>query len=137
MTDAPPSVRDSQSESTSIRSGSDDAGGSRPLALAGIGIIALSAALSGLAYGALPEQMRIHWTLGMGPYYGPEFVPTPAVLTGFPVLIAGVALGSYWLETRLRRTEGFDAVSPYYAAGMVATLGVLLAVHGALVLVSL
>jgi len=137
MTDAPPSVRDSRSEPTKKRHEPDgNGGGSRPLASAGIGVALLSTALSALAYGALPEQIRIHWTLGMGPYYGPEFAPTSAVLVGFPALIAGVALGAYWLEKRLRRTEEFAAVRPYYRAGMVGTLGVLLASQTALILVA-
>ena len=138
MKDVPSSVPDSRSESTSARSERDDGdGGSRPLALAGIGITVLSAALSALTYGLLPDRLRVHWTLGAGPYYGPEFAPTPAVLIGFPALIAGLALGTYWLDTRLRRTEEFAAARPYYQAGVVVTLGVLLAFHAALVAVAL
>lgn len=137
MTDAPSSVRDSRSDAASTRPEPDENGdGSRRLAVAGVGITALSAALSALSYGFLPDRMRIHWTLGAGPYYGPEFAPTPAVLIGFPALIAGIAIGAYALDTRLRRREGVAAVRSYYAAGSVGTLGVLLASQAALVLVA-
>lgn len=139
MTDAPSSLRGSRSESTNDRPGSDDGGGggNRPLASAGVAVTALSAALSGLTYGLLPDRLRIHWTLGAGPYYGPEFAPTPAVLIGFPALVAGLAIGAYWLDARLRRTEGFAAARPYYTAGVAGTLGVLLASQAALIAVAL
>lgn len=137
MTDAPSSVRDSRSDAATTRSEPDENGdGSRRLAVAGIGITVLSAVVSALSYGYLPDRMRIHWTLGAGPYYGPEFAPTPAVLIGFPALIAGIAISAYAVDTRLRRREGVAAVRPYYGAGLVGTLGVLLAAQAALVLVA-
>lgn len=139
MTGSPPSVHDSQVASTSKQSGSGDgnSSGSRFLALGSAGVVLLSVALSSIGYGILPAQMRIHWTLGMGPYYGPEFAPTLAVLSGFPVLIGGLALGTYWLDTLLRRIEEFAAIRPYYAIGMVGALGFLVVFQGALIVANL
>lgn len=128
MTGTPSSVHDSRPDSTSTQPGSDkdSSGGSRLLALTGIGVTALSIALSGLAYGFLPEQMQIHWTLGLGPYYGPEFAPTLAILTAFPATIAGIALGAYRLDTRFQHVEEVVAIRSYYTAAVVGTIGILL-----------
>ncbi|WP_435095082.1 hypothetical protein [Halorubrum sp. N11] len=138
MTGTPSSIHDSQSESTSTQPGSDkDSSGSRLLALADVGITLLSIALSSFAHGFLPEQMRIHWTLGLGPYYGPEFVPTLVVLIAFPVIIAGIALGTYWLDARLQHIEEFAAIRPYYTVIVVGTLSILLASQGALIVATM
>lgn len=128
MTGTPSSVHDSRSDSTSTqpRADKDSSGGSRLLALTGVGVTVLSIALSGFAYGFLPEQMQIHWTLGLGPYYGPEFAPKLAILTAFPATIAGIVLGSYQLDTRFQHVEEVLAVRPYYTAAVVGTLVILL-----------
>jgi len=49
-----------------------------------------------VAAGLLPDRVRIHWTLGLGWYYGPEFAPTLLVLAVFPVIVGATALGGYW-----------------------------------------
>lgn len=131
MSGRPPSIQDSKAVSTDqhSRSGGAGSGGSRFLVLSSLGVVVLSAVLSSIAYAMLPEQMRIHWTLGIGPYYGPEFAPTLVVLGGFPLLISGLAVGAYWLDILLHRTEGFAAIRPHYAVAVVGTLGLLLMFH--------
>jgi len=130
-----PSDPDSRpASSTQQRSSGDDGSGDgRLLAIGSLGAVLLSAVVSGAAYGLLPDRIRIHWTLGMGPYYGPEFAPTVLVLTGFPLLVAVTALGAYWVGARLGRSEGFAAVRPYYAVAVLGALASLLVTQVALV----
>jgi len=113
------------------RSGDGD-GGSRALSLGSLAAVALSVATSALGYGPLPARMRIHWSLG-GPYYGPEFAPAAVVLVGFPVLVAGVALGAHLLVGRLRASEAFATARPYDALAVLVTLVALLGTQAALV----
>lgn len=138
MMGLPISLSDSRLASSikQIAAGAGGAGG-RLLALGSLAAVLSSTVSSILAYASLPGQIRIHWTLGMGPYYGPEFAPKALVLTAFPALVAGVALGAYWLDTRLRHDEEFATARPYYALAMLGTLGVLLAAHVALIAVNL
>jgi len=97
--------------------------------LAGGVLVVVSIASSVLAMGALPETMRIHWTLGAGPYYGPEFAPTAAVLVLFPVLVAALFVGGCLLGELLDGTAEFEAMRPYYERGAVLTLAAVVAVQ--------
>jgi hypothetical protein len=123
----PASIHDSRlaSFAHTLVGGGDGSGSGRVLAGGSLGIVLSSAVGSIVAYGMLPEQMRIHWTLGMGPYYGPEFAPTLLVLTLFPVLIAGTAALAYSVDAWLRDAVEFAAIRPYYIVAMLGTLGVL------------
>jgi hypothetical protein len=103
--------------------------GVRPLQIGGLIAVCASIALSVLSYGRLPESMRIHWQLGSGPFYGPEFAPTAIVLTLFPILVASVLAGSVLLANRLRNDPSFESVQPYYEWGAIAVVGVLLVVQ--------
>jgi hypothetical protein len=85
----------------------------------------------------VPDQLRIHWTLGMGPYYGPEFAPAVVILTLFPALIAGLAVSAHWLDARLQQDEQFAAVRLYYIFAMVGTLGVLFLTHMVVIVANL
>jgi len=87
----------------------------------------LSTVVSSIAYGFLPDQMRVHWTLGMGPYYGPEFAPTNVALTAFPLLVAVTALGAHWGGVQVIDSEEFAAVRPYC---VVAVFGLFLSLLG-------
>jgi hypothetical protein len=78
--------------------------------------------------------MRIHWTLGAGPYYGPEFAPTTVVLAAFPLLVAVTALGAYWGGARLRDSEGFATVRSYYVVAVLGTILSLLVIQSSLVI---
>jgi hypothetical protein len=100
--------------------------GARPLRIGGLIAVCASIALSVLSYGRLPESMRIHWTFGYGPYYGPEFAPTAVVLALFPALVVGVLAGSALLARQLRNDPSFESVQPYYEWGIVAVLGFVL-----------
>lgn len=93
---------------------------------AGVAVL-LSTLVSLVGYGLLPAEMRIHWTLGSGPYYGPEFAPTAVVLALFPVLIGVVSLGGAVLGAQLPLEDEPRTARLAYAA---AFLGVLLALLG-------
>jgi hypothetical protein len=124
----PPSLHDTRLASLVRRLGGADGSGSRRLLAAGsFGTVSASALGSVVASGALEGQMRIHWTLGTGPYYGPEFAPTGLVLTLFPVLIAGTAVIAYAVDSMFRDTTAFASIRPYYVVALLGTLSVLLA----------
>jgi len=106
--------------------GNGDGGGSGPLAVGCLVAVLSSVAVSVVAHGTLPSTMRIHWSFGLGPYYGPEFAPTTVVLGGFSLLVTATALGAYWIGARLRRHDAFASVRPYYVMAMLGTLGSLL-----------
>ncbi len=131
------SIRESRLASIVDRFMPGTGGGGRLLVLGSLVSTLVSAAGSILAYGAVSGRMRIHWTLGAGPHYGPEFAPAALVLAVFPVLVAGVALGAYALDSLLRHDETFALVRPYYALSIVGTLTVLLIAQGALVVANL
>lgn len=101
----------------------------RPLQVGGLVAACVSIALSVLSYGVLPASMRIHWTFGYGPYYGPEFAPTIVVLVVFPAFLVGVLAGSTLLARRLRDDASFESVRRYYEWGVLAVLGFLLVVQ--------
>jgi hypothetical protein len=103
--------------------------GARPLQIGGLIAVCASIALSVLSYGWFPEAMRIHWTFGYGPYYGPEFAPTAVVLALFPALVVGVLAGSALLAQQLRNDASFASVQRYYEWGIVAVLGLVLVVQ--------
>lgn len=88
--------------------------------------VLLSTLASVIASGLLPEQIRIHWTLGMGPYYGPEFAPTVLVLAVFPVSVSILAIGTHWLEARFRKLNESTDLGPLYAGVVLLSLALLL-----------
>jgi len=125
-----PPLRESRHASSARQRSPEDGnpGDSRFLTIVGFAAVLLSTVVSSAAYGLLPNQIRIHWTLGTGPYYGPEFAPTIVVFTAFPLLVAVTALGGYWGGVRLRHSEAFAAVRSYY---FVAVFGTFLSLLGA------
>ena len=123
MTESHKSSRDSRLESADQQPAS---GGE--FALGSIGAVLLSTVGSVVASGMLPARVRIHWTLGLGSYYGPEFAPTLLVLTAFPVVIAATAFGACWVAARGRHTDKFATLRPFY---VVAVFGTLIALLGA------
>lgn len=133
----PTRIRDSRLVSSPTGRDADDAGGGRALGLGGLAAVLLSVSVSVVGYGVLPGRLRIHWTAGMGPYYGPEFAPSLLVLALFPALVAGIAVGAYWLAAWLHRFEEFGAVRPYYVASVLGTLAILLGSQGALIAANL
>jgi uncharacterized membrane protein len=137
--DLPVTIRDSRLASFvyHLAGGGDSSDSSRGLVGGSLGIVLSSAAGSIVGHGMLPEQMRIHWTLGMGPYYGPEFAPNLLVLTLFPVLITGTAVLAYVIDARLRDAVGFAAIRLYFVVAMLGTLGVLLVSQIALIVANL
>ena len=132
------SIRDSRlaSFAQQYASGDDSSGGSRPLTLGGFAATVLSVIGSVIAYGVLPDQIRIHWTLGLGPYYGPEFAPTWVLLAVFPVFIASVGLGAHWIGARLRANESAN-VNRLYSIAVLGTLVLLLGIQAFLIVANL
>lgn len=120
-----------------LTSGDDGSGPRRMLAAGGFGLSLLSAVGSIIAHGVLPDRVRIHWTLGMGPYYGPEFAPAWLVLLLFPVLIAGTAVLASVIDARMRNTDAFTEIRPFYIVAVLGTLTVLLGCQSGLILANL
>lgn len=100
--------------------------GGRVLTVGRPAAVLLSTLASVIASGLLPEQIRIHWTLGMGPYYGPEFAPTVLVLAVFPVSVSILAIGTHWLEARFRKLNESTDLGPLYAGVVLLSLALLL-----------
>ena len=125
MTGLPYSLTDSRIASLThqLRSGDDGTGGSRLLVIGSFCFTLLSSAGSLIAYGMVPDQLRIHWTLGMGPYYGPEFAPTGALLALFPVFVLTVGVGAHWANTELQGTDTRDVVRSCLALGTLGYVG--------------
>lgn len=111
----------------------DDRGGGWLLPVGSAAAVLTSVLVSVLASGPLPDSVRIHWTLGAGEYYGPEFAPTALVLGLFPVSVGLAALVGWSVGATLERVDGFDAVRPLYAAAVLSTLTVLVATQAVVV----
>lgn len=137
MMGLPTSVSDSRVGSIIKQFGGESGGRSRLLACGSLAVFLLSTGVSVVAYGFLPDQVRIHWTLGIGSYYGPEFAPTVLILAAFPVLIASLALLASWVEGRLPFDEEVETIRPYYVVAMLGTLGILLGSQIVLIIANL
>jgi len=74
--------------------------------------VVASLLLSIASYGFVPAQLRIHWTLGAGPYYGPEVLPRAAVLFGFPILVSIAGLVGRWAVRRARASGRIGDTRP-------------------------
>jgi hypothetical protein len=85
----------------------------------------------------LPEQMRIHCTLGIGQYYGPELAETALLLTVSPVGIAVTAGLTCAIDMRLRDAPAFAGLLPVYIIAVLSTLGILLGTQITLILATL
>lgn len=108
-----------------------------PTLLGYLGPVVASVLVSVVGYSLLPGEIQIHWTLGAGPYYGPEFAPTALVLAVFPVLLAGIVLSARWCATRLALAEEPAIVRRLYALAVVGTSLLLLVVQVGLVVANL
>jgi len=106
-------------------------------ALGSVTAVLASVLTSIVGYQMLPAEMQIHWTLGSGPYYGPEFAPTVVVLAAFPVVIGVVALGANWLANRLSQELAGRTDRLAYTISVVGTVAVLLGVQIGLVVANL
>jgi hypothetical protein len=109
----------------------------RLLAFGSLATVAVSALVSLAGYGLLPSRIRIHWSLGLGPYYGPEFAPTALVLALFPALVAAGALGGRWGIRRLDRDARSEGVRPYGSLALIGGLTLLVVVQVGLVAANL
>lgn len=90
--------------------------------LGGLVTVTLSLVASIIGYATLPARLRIHWTLMDGPYYGPEFAPTVVVVALFPLAIASIGVGAYWIGTRVHHADEFAGARPYYILGILGML---------------
>lgn len=100
-------------------------------------VIAMSLCISLASYGALPSQLRIHWTLGAGPYVGPEFAPTVLVMVTFPVLVAALAVYGRAVILRVRAGTRHGPTRPCAVAALFAMLGSLVGMQLLLVVANL
>jgi hypothetical protein len=107
------------------------------LTVGSLAVVVASAVGSAAAYTVLPDRLRIHWTLGMGPYYGPEVAPKPLLLILFPLLITGLALVGRWAVIRARTIDEVATARPYDALAVLAMLVVVLAGQAVLIIVNL
>ena len=139
MTESHGPTRDSRLASTNRQSASDDESprGSRLLAVGSLGAVLLSVLGSIVAAGLLPDRVRIHWTLGLGSYYGPEFAPTGFVLAMFPVVVGATALAAYWGAGKLRHADEFATLRPFYVVAVLGMLTALLATQAVLIAANL
>jgi hypothetical protein len=139
MTGSHGPARDSRLASIDQQSASGDEspGGSRLLAVGSLGAVLLSVLGSLVAAAMLPDRVRIHWTLGLGSYYGPEFAPTVLVLAVFPVVVGATALGAYWGAGRLSHSDEFATLRPFYVVTVLGTLTALLATQAVLIAANL
>ncbi|MFB6361235.1 MAG: hypothetical protein ABEH59_07915 [Halobacteriales archaeon] len=80
--------------------------------------------------------MRIHRSIG-GPYYGPDFAPSWVILVLFPLSVGSVAVGSYWLGTRVRIGEDIADVWAIFALAAVGIMVVLVITQAFLIVVKL
>lgn len=71
---------------------------SRPVIWAVLAV-GLTVALGALAYGAVPGRVRVHWTLGTGPYVGPETLPRALGSSVLPTVSPLVLAGPWALRT--------------------------------------
>ncbi|MFB6172744.1 MAG: hypothetical protein ABEJ23_09440 [Haloarculaceae archaeon] len=109
----------------------------RSLRAGGAVVLLSSIVVSALSFGALPVRVRVHWTFGSGPYYGPEFVGRAVVPILFPLLVAVLFAGTTWLAARLERAGAFGSARSVYDAIVLATLAVLVLAQIALVAANL
>lgn len=123
----------SAADSTDVAPTDDDRGQGWLLPLGSATAVLASFLVSALTYGPLPESVRIHWTLGLGEYYGPEFAAKPLVLGLFPVAVALTAGVGWAVGTALEDVEGFETVRPLYAATVLGLLGFLVGTQAVLV----
>jgi hypothetical protein len=100
-------------------------------------VVAASVLVSLVSYGLLPSRVRIHWSLGLGPYYGPEFAPTLLVLALFPALVTTGALAGRWGVRRLERDDRVEGVRPYGSLALVGSLALLVVFQAGLVAANL
>lgn len=99
-------------------------------------IVGLTVALGVLAYGAAPARVRVHWTLGMGPYVGPETLPKALGLFVVPTA-AVLCLAGLWLLRTVVDLESEPRVRRYYDLAALLVLCLLLAGQAVVVLANL
>lgn len=112
----------------------------RSITFVSLGIVFLSIVTSFVAYGRLGETVRIRWTVGTYPQYGPQHAPTILVLTAFPVILAGLFLGASALRTYLERTQNsqeLDRILPILNSCILLILGIVLVSQLGLILFNL
>lgn len=139
MTESHDAIHESRGESADGQrdAGDETSGNGHRFALSCLGAVALSAVGSLVTAGMLPARVRIHWTLGLGPYYGPEFAPTPLVLTVFPVVIGATACSGYWIASRGEPSDTVPTRRPFSVVTVLGMLTALLGIQGVLIVANL
>ncbi|MFC4437598.1 MULTISPECIES: hypothetical protein [Natrialbaceae] len=106
--------------------------------LGGLVIALVSVVLSIVSYSHLADTVRIRWTVGTFQHYGPEHISTLPMLVAFPAIVAGLYVGSRWLETHLERPGEIDDFDEFHAIYDICVLLILgTVVAGQLVIIVL
>lgn len=83
-------------------------------------MVGLTVALGALAYVVVvPGRVRVHWTLGMGPYAGPETLPRVLGLFVVPV-VAVLTLAGLWALRTAIDLEAEPRARRYYDLATLA-----------------
>lgn len=117
-----------------------ETGPTRPASLGGLIPVIASIVLSVASFGPLPDTVRIRWTVGVSHHYGPEYVPTVVALVGFPLFVASLYAGAWWLKAHVARAgkiEDGDEFNAIYDTGLLVTLGTVVAGQFILILLNL
>lgn len=105
--------------------------------LVGLVAVAAAAGVGVLAYGALPEDLVVHWSMGMGPYVGPETLAKPVALAVVPLVTAGTVALLRALPRLGGLRDALEEAQPYYDATTVLTALALVGAQVALVALNL
>jgi len=129
------------SVATIVMSRTDHAGRTdyQPLLADLVGLVAVAAAagVGVLAYGALPEDLVVHWTMGTGPYVGPETLAKPVALAVVPLVTAGTVALLRALPRLGGLRDALDGAQPYYDVTTALTALALVGAQVALVALNL
>ena len=111
-----------------------------PSSLFGVIPVLASIALSIASYGHLGETVRIRWTVGSYYHYGPEYASTLGVLVAFPVVVAALSVGAYWIERSVQRHADIESAEEFrivYGLAVALTLGLVVACQLIIVVLNL
>jgi hypothetical protein len=89
-------------------------------------VTALTVALGALGYATLPGRVRVHWSLGAGPYVGPETLPRALGVFVVPA-VAVLTLAGLWLLRGAIGLESAPRARTYYDLGMLVVVAFLFA----------
>lgn len=78
-------------------------------------------------YGTLPDRLVVHWTLGLGPYYGVRTLPKTVTVVGLSALATGVYAVLRAPLLVGDRNEGLGPMRRLYDAFLVGSVATVVA----------